>query len=74
MGIETVEVNETAKAEPLLRSRQYWAERLGICAATLARASRRGELSVVRIGDRALHSPAQIESWLASRTSATRSR
>jgi hypothetical protein len=52
---------------PLLRSRKFWAERLGVCEATLARAAERSDLAFVRVGDRVLHSPQQISDWLARR-------
>ena len=52
-------------AIPFLRSRSFWAERLGICEATLARAAKRGDLSFERLGDRVLHSPEHITDWLA---------
>ena len=52
---------------PFLRSRGFWAERLGICEATLARAAKRGDLAFTRIGDRVLHSPEAISAWITQR-------
>jgi hypothetical protein len=51
--------------EPLLHSRHYWAKRLDVCEATLARAAKAGRLSYVRLGDRILHSARHIDEWLA---------
>lgn len=60
-------MNETRTAEsgvPRLRSEKFWAEHLDVCATTLARARRRGDLSFTRVGDRVLYSEVQIADWI----------
>jgi hypothetical protein len=58
------ESQTTADIFPRLRSEKFWADRLDVCATTLARARRRGELSYCRVGDRVLYSDAHIAEWL----------
>ena len=59
--------NYSADTTMFLRGRAFWADRLGISTVTLIRAFRRGELKGIRIGDRVLHSPEQVEQWLDCR-------
>jgi hypothetical protein len=53
---------------PLLRSRRFWAERLDVHEITLMRSYRCGELEGIRIGDRVLHSPDQIDRYIKRAT------
>jgi hypothetical protein len=59
---------QTETNEPMfLRGRAFWAERLDLCAVTLLRAYKRGDLEGYRVGDRVLHSPEQIQDWVRGR-------
>jgi|GEM_PF-2619729 len=55
-----------------LRGAAFWAVVVGLCAETIERARRKGDLEFIRVGDRALHSAAHIERWLQAREQNTK--